>query len=152
MSELYERGRFKAGDVDAALAALAEERRRLEELQEKVAETSTVVHSKDRVLSATFDGRGELNTLTFNGTKYRRLAPAELAAMIKDTLAAGRSQALEKLGSMMGTVVLPGVKFGVMASGQVVMHQVIDSLLGSALGALPDKLRDKAQARLRGEL
>jgi DNA-binding protein YbaB len=153
MSEPHQRGMFGAADLDGALAGLAEERRRIKELQETVAETSTVVHSKDRMLSVTFNGRGELDKLTFSGTRYRRVAPTELAKVITETLAAGRNQAMEKLGGMMGSEVLPGVKFEDMATGNVDVNEVIDGFLGAALAGLPDKVLGRFdQARLRGEL
>jgi DNA-binding protein YbaB len=149
MSEAY-RAMFGAGDLDAALAGLAEERRKIAELQQKVNATSTVVHSKDRLLSMTFNGQGELEKLTFNGTRYRRMPATELASVIKETLTAGRNEAMGKIGQIMGSDVLPGVKFEDMATGKLDLNSVMDSFLGVALDALPERLQGPARARLQG--
>jgi DNA-binding protein YbaB len=134
----------------AALAGLDEERRKLSELQERIAGASTVINSKDRLLSLTFDGRGELTKLVFNNTNYRRMAPPELAAVIMETFSAGRTQALEKLGSLAGHDALPGVSLTSLAKGEVELNNVVDAFLGAALEMLPDNALtpgDRAQLR-----
>jgi len=137
--------------LDEALAGLAEERRRLDELHEKIATSSTVVHSKDRVLSVTVDGRGELSKIAFDGTRYRRLAPAELAKLITDTVAAARREAIGKISGMAGDIV-PGVSFEDVAMGKLDVRTMVDSFLGAAIESLPDRMRDRARTRLEGRI
>ena len=62
-------------------------------------------------LSMTFDGRGELTGVTFHGTRYRSIAPAELAHVLVETFREGRAQSMAKLNSFMGSSMLPNVDF-----------------------------------------
>ncbi len=136
--------------LDAALGEYEEQVRALREFHDNVAQASTVVHSKDRMLTMTFTGQGELEKLTINNNGYRTMAPNELAAAITETLAAGRAQALEKLGGMFGGQTLPGVSFGDLAAGRSDPNKVLEAILGSALDLLPsDALSDSERARMR---
>jgi DNA-binding protein YbaB len=138
--------------VEQALAELAEQRDRIAEVQEKVGKTTTVRHSKDRILSVTVDGRGDLRKVAFDGTRYRRLAPAELAKLIIDTVNDARSEAMRKVGGMMDADVLPGVSFEDIATGKADVDSVVQSFLGAAFDQLPGGLRERAQKHLEGRL
>ncbi|WP_320065631.1 YbaB/EbfC family nucleoid-associated protein [Micromonospora sp. RTGN7] len=90
---------------------LAEMRSALEQVQaesdrvaRQVRETKTTVQDKERRLSVTVGGQGELLQLTFHGDGYRRLAPAELANLIVTSVEKARDDALRKL--MAGTAAL----------------------------------------------
>jgi DNA-binding protein YbaB len=136
--------------MDAALNDYEEQVRALREFQDNVANTNTVVHSKDRLLTMTFTGQGDLETLTINNNGYRTMAPNELATVITDTLAAGRAQAMEKLGGMFGGQPVPGLSFADLATGRTDPSSVLDAILGPALEMLPqDALSESERARLR---
>ena len=121
------------GQLEAVFAVLADEQRKLAEFQEKMATASTVAESPDKMLAATFDGRGELVTLTFNNTKYRTMAPAQLAATVLDVIRRGRAAAFTKIDEAAGRDVLPGINFGELASGKVDVNEVVNTLIGSAI-------------------
>nr|WP_221382676.1 YbaB/EbfC family nucleoid-associated protein [Actinoplanes polyasparticus] len=120
--------------LDTMFALFAEEQRKLAEFQKKMASASTVTESANKMVTATFDGRGELVKLVFNNTKYRSMAPAELATMVTDTIRRGRASAFGKIGEMAGGPVIPGVDFGDLAAGQVDLDKVVNSMLRSAFG------------------
>lgn len=145
-------GGFAGDGMARATAAMADERRKLAEFQNKVSETTTVVQSRDRMVSMTFTGRGELSKLTFNNTRYRSMAPAELAAVITDTLTTGRNEAMAKLGGLMDPDALPGIAFGDLARGNVDLNEVVNAVIGPVLASLPDNLlKPSERAQLRGE-
>lgn len=121
------------GQLDAMFAMLADEQRKLAEFQEKTAAASTVVESPDRMVAATFDGRGELVKLAFNTAKYRTMAPAQLASVLTDTIGRGRAAAFAKIDEMAGRDVLPGINFGELASGKVDLTEVVGTLITSAI-------------------
>ena len=150
MSQSQDPGRLRSSVADA-LDQVEQERRRLADVQSQMASTTTTVHAKDRLFSVTLDGRGELSGITFEGTRYRRLAPAELARLIVDTFATGRRQAIEKIGTMMGTDPLPGVSFTDLATGSRPFTEVLDSFFGAALDQLPEHVRGRVEQRLQGE-
>jgi DNA-binding protein YbaB len=132
-----------ARNADELLAA---EQRKLHDLDKKVEQEKTVVHAKDRSLSMTFDGRGELTSMTFNGEKYRKLAPPALAHTIVETFRAGRTESMEKLSGMMGAPVLPGLDFKGLATGKVSPAEIFDSLLSPALEAMTDGVIGRGSA------
>ncbi|MFY1635512.1 YbaB/EbfC family nucleoid-associated protein [Solwaraspora sp. WMMB335] len=138
-----------SGQLEAMFALLAEEQRKLAEFQRKMNEASTTVESANKTLSATFDGRGELIRFTVNNTKYRTMAPNELAEMLLDVIRRGRSQAFGKIDTMAGGDVLPGVRFGDLAAGKVDLNDVVSGLMTSAID-LPGIAR-AAEQKARGD-
>lgn len=115
-------------DADGAMAALEVEQRRLGELDRVWKDETTTVRSRDQSFSMTFDGRGDLSDVSFHGTRYRTLAPAELAHLIVTTVAAGRLQSVEKMAATMSGS-LPGVDFVALATGKVEPRAVLDALI-----------------------
>ncbi|MEU7753052.1 YbaB/EbfC family nucleoid-associated protein [Micromonospora sp. NPDC049171] len=126
--------------LNAVFAVLAEERRKLDEFQAKMRAASTTVESPNKMLSAVFDGRGELVKLTFNNTKYRGMAPNELSSLLLETLRRGRAEAFGKIDEMAGRDVVPGVSFSDLAGGKVNLDVVVGSLMTSAID-LPSIVR-----------
>lgn len=124
-------------DINAAMAALDEERRRLAEISRIRREETTTVHAKDKSVSMTFDGSGELTELKFNGNKYRSMAPAELASLLIETVKLGRSRSMAKMTELMSSDSTPGIDIAGIASGKVDPSEVIDSLLNPMLDQIP---------------
>ncbi|MET8281672.1 YbaB/EbfC family nucleoid-associated protein [Micromonospora sp. NPDC005174] len=135
---------------EAALQTLAEERERLGRMHERMAEGTTTT-SKDRMLSVAVNARGEILKLTFHNTRYRQMAPAELAALVTETIAAARVESLTQLTDVAGEV-LPGISFQDLAGGRVDLERMVSSFLGASLDVLPPGAVSAAdQARLRGD-
>jgi DNA-binding protein YbaB len=114
--------------TEAALRSFEDERRKLADLKEKMNEENITVRAKNRALSITFDGRGELASMKFLGTRFRSMAPAELAHVIVETVRAGRAQYVEKLGEQVGGS-LAGVNFAELATGKADPAEVLESLV-----------------------
>ncbi|MDG4809462.1 YbaB/EbfC family nucleoid-associated protein [Micromonospora sp. WMMD1120] len=136
---------------EAALQTLAEERERLGRLHERMAQGTTTT-SKDRMLSVAMNGRGEILKLTFHNTRYRQMAPAELASLITETIAAARVESLNQLADVAGGEVLPGISLQDLAGGEVDLERMVSSFLNASLDVLPPgAVSTGDQARLRGE-
>ena len=134
MANSFSFDELMSGTVQNALDALDIEQRKLREFHAEMAEASTTVRSKDRMLSATFDGRGELRKLKFENAKYREMAPAELADAITKVLTDGRSQALGKMAKLPGAPEIPGVDLAEMASGKIDFETMMATVLGPMFG------------------
>ncbi|MFF4168847.1 YbaB/EbfC family nucleoid-associated protein [Streptomyces sp. NPDC001744] len=80
-----------------ALAEFEETRARLDEAAAEAARISVTVTSKDRTVEATVGAQGELTGLRFPTSRYRTMAPAELANVLMGTIASARSQAASRL-------------------------------------------------------
>ena len=82
--------------MENALADLREQQERIREAQERAEKETTTVSSKDRSISATVDHRQRLTGLKFSGTRYRTMAPAELANKIVELVRQAQDEASQK--------------------------------------------------------
>lgn len=135
------------GGVEEALATLEREREKIGRLSELWREGRTTIRAKDHSLSMTFDGRGELVDLTFNESKYRQLAPAQLANAVVETLQRGKAECMAKMSEVMGSGGLSGIDYGEVASGKADPQQVLESLIGPMLGSVGLDRRDEGRSR-----
>jgi hypothetical protein len=123
--------------MDEAMATLDEERRKISEMTTAQAEQRTTVQGKGRAFSMTFDGRGDLVDMAFQGTKFRSMAPAELSSSIVATFQQGRLEAIEKMAASMQTPSLAGVDLVGMATGKADPEKVVEALLAPLLEGVP---------------
>jgi hypothetical protein len=139
-------------ELDAALAQLDVERARLTGLSEQIAAGGTVHTTKDRMLTVTLDGRGDLTKLAFNNPKYRQMPPAELGAAIVDAISTARGEAMGKMDEMFGQELLPGISFKGLANGTVALDQIVGNFVETALKSLPDEaISATDRSRLMGD-
>jgi hypothetical protein len=122
--------------LNDAMATLEAERRKLGELGKLWEEGRTTVRAKDQAFSMTFDGHGELIELVFNTSKYRTLAPAQLASSLVETLQRGRAQSMEKVNEVMGRREVHGVDFANLAQGKADPLKMLDDLIAPMLEGL----------------
>lgn len=80
-----------------ALAEFEETRGRLDAAAAEAAAISVTVTAKDRAVEATVGAQGELTGLRFPTSRYRTMAPAELANVVMTTIASARAQAGSRL-------------------------------------------------------
>jgi len=79
--------------METALTDLRAQQTRIQAASEQLAKTAGTAQSKDRSVEAVVDNQGKLTSLKLNGTGYRKLAPAELAARIVETVRAAQDAA-----------------------------------------------------------
>jgi DNA-binding protein YbaB len=89
--------------LDSALADLRVQQTRLRSAAEELAKTTTTAASKDRAIEATVDSQGKLTAIKLKGTGFRKLAPAELAARVVETVRSAQDAAARKaVDALMG--------------------------------------------------
>lgn len=88
-------------DLSSAIEMVAQEQAKLADFQRRLGEVGTVVESRNKLLTVTLDGNGELRDIKFTTTAYRSMAPAELSATILETLQKARSQNLRAVQELM---------------------------------------------------
>ncbi|MFE7426627.1 YbaB/EbfC family nucleoid-associated protein [Streptomyces sp. NPDC014735] len=81
----------------AALAEFEETRAKLGEAASAAARVSATVMAKDRSVEATVGAHGELTNLRFPTSRYRTMAPAELANALMSAIGAARAQVASQL-------------------------------------------------------
>jgi DNA-binding protein YbaB len=116
-------------------AAMLDTQRRLREI------TATAVAPK-RTVTVVAGCQGEVTELSFPTQAYRSMAPAELAAVIKGTIAKARAEVMRQVSDLMGPVLPEGMSFAELTSagmdpgawvpGQ--LPKTIDELFGGSLG------------------
>ncbi|WP_017975489.1 YbaB/EbfC family nucleoid-associated protein [Actinopolyspora halophila] len=138
-------------DLNSALEVFEEEQRKLAEFQRKLAETTTVVDAPKKLFTVTLDGNGELTELKFNTTGYRSMPPAELSALITETLQKARRQSLETMQELMGSP-MGGADLNDLASGQADLADVLGKVMEPSLdlvreanGDSPSKDTDRTE-------
>ncbi|WP_275041849.1 YbaB/EbfC family nucleoid-associated protein [Nocardiopsis potens] len=60
--------------------------------------------SKDRMVSAKVNARGEIDELRFHTSKYRTMAPAELSAAVLDVIGRARAEMEQRVADALGPV------------------------------------------------
>ncbi len=98
--------------LEAALSDLRVRRTRMQEATEQLAKTTGTAISKDRSVEAVVDNHGKLASLKLNGAGYRKLAPAEFAARIVDTVRAAQDAAARQAAGALTGMMPSAVNFG----------------------------------------
>jgi DNA-binding protein YbaB len=91
---------------DEQIAELMEryqrQRQELGEMQREIQEISATAVGGQHAVKVTVDAHGEILELSFPSGAYRRAAPAELAALITQTIRAARAEATAATQEVMG--------------------------------------------------
>jgi DNA-binding protein YbaB len=80
-----------------ATAELRRQQERLQEVKSRLREFKTKVTSKDGMVTVILDSRGNVTSITFNTTKFRRMAPAELGAALVQVIGQAKEQSREQV-------------------------------------------------------
>ena len=82
--------------LESALADLRAQQEKIRDFSAAMAARTTAVTSKNRMISAKVDSSGRLVELTFKGNRYRNLPPAELSALVIETVTNAQQTALKE--------------------------------------------------------
>jgi len=115
--------------LESALAGLRAQQEKIREFRAAMVERTTTVTSKNRMISATVGSGGKLVALAFKGNRYRNLPPAELSALVVETVSrAQRTAAKEAMEAAIG--LMPnGLGLPAFASGDLDMDKMVDAAL-----------------------
>lgn len=93
---------------------------------------STTVESKNRELSVTVDGRGDVTAIKFRTRAYRAMSPTELGTLLVDTIGAARRESLGRATAAFAPVLPAGLPLQDMLAGPV----DLDRMMGDAVTAM----------------
>lgn len=96
--------------IRQAAEDLDRKQQRLREISAELAKSSTKVSSTDKMLTVELDAAGELTSIKFNSQKFRRVAPAELSAVLVATIKRARAQSRERVLSAYQDLLPAGVR------------------------------------------
>ncbi|MEV6896126.1 YbaB/EbfC family nucleoid-associated protein [Amycolatopsis sp. NPDC051372] len=105
--------------LDEAMGAYQQQRERFEENRKQVDSLTTSATSARREVTATVSRTGELTELSFPTSVYKRMAPAELAAVIVKTVEEARQKSISASAEAMAPMLPPGLSAQDLMSGRV---------------------------------
>lgn len=122
--------------MENALADLREQQERIRQAQERAEQETTTVSSKDRSISATVDHRQRLTGLKFSGTRYRTMAPAELASKIVELVRQAQDEANQKSIAVYSAMAPAGFGSALteMVNGEFDLDEMFDEAVREADG------------------
>jgi septal ring factor EnvC (AmiA/AmiB activator) len=105
----------------------------------RAAKVKTV--AQDRSLTVSMDSQGQLSEITFNGTHYQRMAPAELSSILVETI----NKARQELTGKINESVAPWRELAEKTRTAMVDGFASDEMLGPIAKMLMPEQNDKDQ-------
>jgi len=138
-SEMY-------GFVEEAAKELRRQQARLKAIHRKLEGSVTKVSSKDRMVTVTIGQAGNLETIEFNSEKYRRLPPAELGAVLVETIRRAQARNRERLVRAYQPLLPDTMDIGGAVTGRVDLDQMFEDAIRQADDLLSNSGPDRATA------
>jgi DNA-binding protein YbaB len=101
------------------MAEYEQARKDITQLQRAVESAAGSARSKNRMISATVDGRGEVTEVKFHGQNWRSMAPGELGKLVVQTITAAREAAQKQMWSSISTLVPAGLDLSAAVAGRL---------------------------------
>ncbi|MGW5648788.1 YbaB/EbfC family nucleoid-associated protein [Saccharopolyspora sp. NPDC003752] len=124
-------------EMETALQELRAQQDRIREATEQAEKETTTATSKDRMISATVDHRQRLVGLKFTGTRYRNMAPAELASRITEVVLQAQEEATGKSMAVFTQFMPSGFGGGLtdVLNGEIDLDRMFDDAVREAEAA-----------------
>ncbi|MCE7006378.1 YbaB/EbfC family nucleoid-associated protein [Kibdelosporangium philippinense] len=87
------------------------------DIHRQLAEIEVTVTAPRNVVSVTVGQHGQVRSVQFPTTAYRRLTPSELAATVMDTIAKAQAESRDKMAELMAPMTPPGFDLKAMMDG-----------------------------------
>jgi DNA-binding protein YbaB len=101
------------------MAEYEQARKDITQLQRAVESAAGSARSKNRMISATVDGRGEVTEVKFHGQNWRSMAPGELGKLVVQTITAAREAAQKQMWSSISTLEPGGLDLSAAVAGRL---------------------------------
>ena len=95
-------------EFEKAMAEYRQSRADLLALREKMAESSSTATAQRNVISVTVDANGQIIGVKFPVNAYKKMPPAELANVVRDTVREAQTMAREALQKLIEPMTPPG--------------------------------------------
>ena len=118
--ELLDQLRSRLADIESASRRARQHAR----------EARNTAQDKEKLMTATVGGRGELQQIVFHGIAYRDLPPAELADVIVRTVARAREKAQESAMAIASELTGDMYSMGDKAKNAKSIDELVESVIG----------------------
>ncbi|MET8759556.1 YbaB/EbfC family nucleoid-associated protein [Lentzea sp. NPDC004782] len=99
----------------------------LRKTQDRLKELSCTVTAPRQVVSVTVGHGGVIKDVKFHGNAYKRMAPAELAAVVLKVVGDAQRQIVEEAADVIAPTLPPGVDARGLLSGDIDLQTLIPS-------------------------
>jgi DNA-binding protein YbaB len=124
--------------VEDLLAGYREKVAKQAELRRKLAEISGTATASRNVVKVTVNGQGQVRSIEFPISAYKRTPPADLAKTIMETIEQARHQAMEAVRELMTPELPAGLNFMEMLEGKA----DAPGILPPKEPSIPDQVRE----------
>ena len=120
---------------EEAVNELRRSQERMRSLREEMQSKATKVTSKDGMVTVILDGKNEVTSITFNTAKFRRLAPAELSAVLVETISRARAEGRARIVDSYRSMFPDGLDIDAIMAGKFSVDKIFDDAMSRANGS-----------------
>ncbi|MEU4556720.1 YbaB/EbfC family nucleoid-associated protein [Micromonospora violae] len=117
---------------EQAYAEFEEQKNAISEFEQRLAEKVSTLTAKNRAVSVTVDGQGDVVEIKFPTMAYRKMAPAELSALLVETIDAARMQAREGTNELLQTFLPSGMASFDLLNNPVDFEEIMSEAMRAA--------------------
>jgi YbaB/EbfC DNA-binding family len=121
-------------DIERAYAQFEASKRAIGELRGQLRGGTTTATSRNRALTVTVDGHGELSEIKFLTRSYRIMPSIELAALLVETIGEARRLSLAKATEAFQAVLPAGLPLAELVGGDLDIGQLMDGMIAADTG------------------
>jgi len=121
-----------------AVNELRHSQERLRSLRDQMQSKTTKVTSKDGMVTVTLDGKSEVTSIAFNTAKFRRMAPAELGAVLVETVNRARSEGRARVVDAYRSMFPSGMDIDAIMAGKFSVDKIFDDAVRRADAIMAD--------------
>jgi len=128
--------------IRGAAEELRQQQARIKEIRKELDGVTFKATSKDRMITVTVDTKGEVASIVFNTAKFRRMAPAELGAILAETIRQARAESRDKVLDAYQSLIPSGMGLADAFSGKgsLDLDKIFDDAFSKANEAIPGLL------------
>ncbi|RKR86736.1 YbaB/EbfC DNA-binding family protein [Micromonospora pisi] len=123
--------------IEQAFAEFEQQKIAISGIERKIEAAKTTVTAKNRAVTVTVDGRGDLVEVKFPTNAYRTMPPAELGSLLVETTKAAREQAREGAAELFQTILPAGMPILDMLNGSVDFDEMMSEAMRAANEPFP---------------
>jgi DNA-binding protein YbaB len=123
---------------EEAVNELRRSQERLQSLRGELQSKATKVTSKDGMVTVTLDGKSEVTSISFNSAKFRRMAPAELGAVLVETISRARGEGRSRVIDAYKSMFPKGMDIDAIMNGKFNANKIFDDAMRQAETIMAD--------------
>jgi DNA-binding protein YbaB len=134
--------------IEEAAKELRRQQARLATIRKKMDGTTTRVASKDKMITVTIGQAGGVESIEFKSQKFRQMAPAELGALLVETIRQAQAKSRERLYRAYQPLLPEGL--GLSATGVITGKTTLEQMYEDTLRQVDDLVPGDGPVRTNG--